>query len=75
MKTESSNTQTSLGKLAITLMVTALCSQALPLGLFWLLGAGIANAIGGGPQNDVWENLGLILILRACKEITPRTNY
>ena len=63
MKTESSNTQTSLGKLAITLLVTALCSQALPVGLLMLVGATVANAIGGGPQNDVWENLGLILIL------------
>ena len=63
METESSNTQTSLGKLAITLLVTALCSQALPIGLLLLVGTGVANAIGGGPQNDVWENLGLILTL------------
>ena len=28
-----------------------------------LIGAAIANAIGGGPQNDVIENQGLILIL------------
>ena len=63
MKAESSNTQISLGKLATTLIVTALCSQALPSGLFMLLGASVANAIGGGPQNDIWEYLGLILIL------------
>jgi hypothetical protein len=36
MKTESSNTQTSR-KLTITLIVTALCSQALPGGLFMLV--------------------------------------
>ena len=45
------------------LLGTALCSQALPAGLYLLVGAAVANAFGGGPQNDVRENLGLVLIL------------
>ncbi len=47
MKTESSNTQTSLGKLTTTLIVTALCSQALPVGVFFFLLGGMGGNSGG----------------------------
>ena len=62
IKIESSNAQIPPGKLAVTLLVTALCSQLLPFGSLLFVAAAVANAIGGGPQNDVWIYLGLVLI-------------
>jgi len=77
MKTESSNTQISSGKLAITLIVTGLCSQALPVGVFLFLGSAFGNSIAvclspffilGGPfllglyLKPGWRSIGIGLL-------------
>ena len=63
MKAKSSNTQISLGKLATTLIVTALCSQALPVGLNLLISAGIENMGYGGPSAIAQSNFDGLLAL------------
>jgi hypothetical protein len=47
MKTESSNTQTSLGKLATTLIVTALCSQFPMIGFIFFAAFDLSGSMGG----------------------------
>jgi hypothetical protein len=77
MKTESSNAQISPGKLATILIVTALCSQALPVGVFLFLGSAFGNSVAvylspffilGGPfllglyLKPGWRSVGIGLL-------------